>query len=389
MVFLNNTENNRSNDIEYDITTSYLNHISNTNHTFNSMLNIILMQEDSFRYLMQNANINPSANLRTPNIVSTHETNQTNTHLSRSSRARQSNIRPANNRDRSSISNRSSGFTRSTNNNRSSIPNILNTSTGSSFSSTNNISTPILDNRRNVNPMNYNNGQQNQAIQGIDLLTQIHRSSLSTSESLRTNTTPNIDTNIDTNTATNTDINPNIIQDLFYIRPNPILQPLERSISPVTIRPSLEQIDIATEYILFANINEPVNYICPITRDHFTDVQYVTQIKYCKHNFYEDSILRWFNNNVHCPLCRYDIRDYIPENINMGDTNNMGDTYDMGPLGDLGNIENNNNTINHSIDNISDNLHNQIAETINTLAREFSGNDVILEYNIPYISHRL
>jgi len=109
-----------------------------------------------------------------------------------------------------------------------------------------------------------------------------------------------------------------------------------------------------------------MNYICPITRDQFTDNQNIIQIKYCKHNFYPDSLLMWFREHVHCPLCRYDIRDY--------NTENTDEAY-----------------INTTRNTITQTLHNQLNGTFSDLSRNnTSNNDYILEYSIhPYITQHV
>ena len=52
----------------------------------------------------------------------------------------------------------------------------------------------------------------------------------------------------------------------------------------------------------------------------------VAQIKKCKHIFTANQLNIWFQSNVKCPTCRYDIRNYIDEeeetNIN-NQTNNI------------------------------------------------------------------
>ena len=40
----------------------------------------------------------------------------------------------------------------------------------------------------------------------------------------------------------------------------------------------------------------------------------VLQILGCNHIFNPTSLQRWFQSNVRCPICRYDIRDYVPIN---------------------------------------------------------------------------
>ena len=40
----------------------------------------------------------------------------------------------------------------------------------------------------------------------------------------------------------------------------------------------------------------------------------VTIIKYCGHVFKTNLINQWFETNVRCPICRYDIRNYREPN---------------------------------------------------------------------------
>ena len=38
--------------------------------------------------------------------------------------------------------------------------------------------------------------------------------------------------------------------------------------------------------------------------------------------FHQSCIDRWFENHVHCPMCRIDIRDHLNSSINENETNN-------------------------------------------------------------------
>ena len=81
----------------------------------------------------------------------------------------------------------------------------------------------------------------------------------------------------------------------------------------VIVHPSTLQINNATEsYIIteeqFLN-NERL--ICPITREELIVGDHVCVIKHCNHLFKNDALMQWFNSNVRCPVCRYDIRDYV------------------------------------------------------------------------------
>jgi hypothetical protein len=84
--------------------------------------------------------------------------------------------------------------------------------------------------------------------------------------------------------------------------------------NPVPIAPTLDQINNATRSIRFSEITNPVNTTCPISLERFTSEQSVCQIKYCSHIFNRTQLNAWFSNNPRCPVCRYDIRDYIERN---------------------------------------------------------------------------
>jgi hypothetical protein len=81
--------------------------------------------------------------------------------------------------------------------------------------------------------------------------------------------------------------------------------------TPVPIIPTQEQINNATRSILFSDIsNNQFIDRCPISLEEFTEQQMVRQIIHCGHIFCETSFQEWFLNNVRCPVCRYDIREY-------------------------------------------------------------------------------
>jgi hypothetical protein len=84
--------------------------------------------------------------------------------------------------------------------------------------------------------------------------------------------------------------------------------------SNVPIIPSRQQILNATREIQFDNIENPINNSCPISLEAFQNSDIVTQILHCGHNFNTRQLNRWFESNVRCPMCRYDIRDYVRNN---------------------------------------------------------------------------
>ena len=85
---------------------------------------------------------------------------------------------------------------------------------------------------------------------------------------------------------------------------------MRRFFQNIVVRPSPEQIENATHLIPFQPGEENINTTCPITMEDFQEGEPVRQIKHCRHTFNEQSIQNWFQTNVRCPVCRYDIRDY-------------------------------------------------------------------------------
>lgn len=80
--------------------------------------------------------------------------------------------------------------------------------------------------------------------------------------------------------------------------------------STVPVRPTQEQIENASRLVRYCDIMNPVSSSCPISLDPFTADVIVRQICECNHIFHTTPFNQWFMNNVRCPVCRYDIREY-------------------------------------------------------------------------------
>jgi len=113
------------------------------------------------------------------------------------------------------------------------------------------------------------------------------------------NNTPYIIENVEYyNTADSS--NPSTIRDYTQL--------LQTFFSPVAIRPSENQIQHAVRTIPYSNIENPLNNSCPISLENFTNNDEVSQIIHCGHIFSREPLQHWFQSNVRCPVCRYDIR---------------------------------------------------------------------------------
>ncbi len=68
-------------------------------------------------------------------------------------------------------------------------------------------------------------------------------------------------------------------------------------------------------YDEFRFIDNPINEICPITRESFFQNQTVSMIKSCRHIFNKDALQIWLSNNHTCPTCRANITSSSSLNI--------------------------------------------------------------------------
>jgi hypothetical protein len=100
---------------------------------------------------------------------------------------------------------------------------------------------------------------------------------------------------------------PNVFSNLF-----------QSFFDPVLIYPTPSQIENATRRVLYRDIVTPINNRCPISLETFNDSDTVTIIRHCGHIFNSDELNNWFRSNCRCPMCRYDIRNYIQTNLSLG-----------------------------------------------------------------------
>lgn len=94
-------------------------------------------------------------------------------------------------------------------------------------------------------------------------------------------------------------------------RPNGIFEDLlnifrQREMTDVIVAPTGEQIVNATT--LRAATSNDESELCSICQDNFTDGQALRKLNHCHHEFHKNCIDTWFQRNVHCPVCRFDIR---------------------------------------------------------------------------------
>lgn len=137
--------------------------------------------------------------------------------------------------------------------------------------------------------------------------------------------------NMNMNMNTNTDINPfrfhdeNVIvtpiiataganrtHDIFSASSDfDMARLLVNLFEPVELRLTAAQVEDATRVIRYGDIETPLNDSCPISLTRFQENDHVTMIRHCNHIFHTNELNAWFSNHSKCPVCRYDIRNYI------------------------------------------------------------------------------
>jgi hypothetical protein len=101
--------------------------------------------------------------------------------------------------------------------------------------------------------------------------------------------------------------------------------------------------------------------LCPICLDEFADGQQVCQIIHCGHIFKRSELLLWFQRNVHCPVCRHDLRDSSNNDMNDDDQPITNDDHN---LSNQQNLPNPNVLIQGFPESMVDNLLNELQTPI-------------------------
>lgn len=105
-----------------------------------------------------------------------------------------------------------------------------------------------------------------------------------------------------------------------------LLLALARDATPVPVTPSQEILEANT--ILTSTDLDP-DLECTICQSHeppSANSQQWRILRACRHAFHQTCIDRWFSQNVHCPVCRHDIR----ENASDTETDTTSDASETG-----------------------------------------------------------
>ena len=88
---------------------------------------------------------------------------------------------------------------------------------------------------------------------------------------------------------------------------------MDQFLQPVVVQPTQEQIDANTTV---GNLVSDTENTCAICQDALTSDQEGRKLNACGHWFHKGCIDIWLATNVHCPVCRHDIREPLNTNTN-------------------------------------------------------------------------
>ena len=128
--------------------------------------------------------------------------------------------------------------------------------------------------------------------------------------------------------------------------------------TPVTVRPTEQEISQSTEEIIYSSITNPINDRCPISQEYFNSDSVVTRICHCGHIFNTEHINQWFRTSVICPVCRWDIRDSSLNNVTNPTTTPAARAGNTQPSDASNSSSANNNFNGHSSSNTSSTINN-------------------------------
>jgi hypothetical protein len=176
----------------------------------------------------------------------------------------------------------------------------------------------------------------------------------------------------------------------FYFTYSTLL-PNNTFLDPVPIIPTALQIQNSTQNFIYSDIVNPISTSCPISLEPFEEGVEICRIKHCRHLFKRSCLMSWFQRNVRCPVCRYDIRDYVEENTESDpeseEEERTSDTRSRNPTSTTSASNHVRTFSNITQGSITNFLRNLLTSETNPLINELSFTfDFPADYDISYNS---
>ena len=168
-----------------------------------------------------------------------------------------------------------------------------------------------------------------------------------------------------------TNNNQQLIRHPTFQRTSPFNIPINLTSNNRNRNRNINILNDSLNYTTFSNINNPINNSCPINHETFNSNDNVIQIIPCGHIFNESSLLRWFERNTTCPVCRHNL-------LNNNQRNNHIFNRQNGDIRNRNISPFTNNVLTDNILNIiSENIFNELnnlSDLSNNITNDLSGN---------------
>ena len=185
--------------------------------------------------------------------------------------------------------------------------NIMETSRMINNTNISQIETMILDYNENIRY--YNRNLRDMLDMYREGITDERERRVERQRRFNTNRYTNWNNNWNRNNIINNDIINNDFIDRYIPRNNLFFMETQlNDLHDIIVRPTNLQIETATESINYDFSMQ--HHQCPISLEQFEQDESICRIKHCGHLFKSTSLMNWFERNVRCPVCRYDIRQY-------------------------------------------------------------------------------
>jgi hypothetical protein len=148
-----------------------------------------------------------------------------------------------------------------------------------------------------------------------------------------------------------------------------------RFFEPIRIGCNLNTLRQATSTQIYDSLfNLDNERLCSICQSNYMNHQIIRKINHCGHFYHINCLDEWFENNVKCPECQYDLRESIPRN----NTDPNIYTFLL------------NNSIPNATSTPTPNTQNaQTTQALDRLLQNIIGNydntDISVEYYVPTI----
>lgn len=174
----------------------------------------------------------------------------------------------------------------------------------------------------------------------------------------------------------------NSIYDVY----NSLQYPLHRNIytanthlEDVIVRPTNQQIRLAIENTTYdVSLSQ---FRCPISLESFEQGDEICRIKHCGHLFKRSSLMSWFQRNVRCPVCRYDIREYRENEEHIEEENEDENEEERN------NEEENNHRPTNNTRGIRTTNSQSQSQNLTNILRHFLTGEI--QRNMPYLNNAI